>query len=44
MRKAKARAVALRAAEDRQDTVQLWSAGLWVAALVFLLATFDVMH
>jgi hypothetical protein len=44
MRKAVARAVARRANEDEQATVLLWSAALWVAALIFLLATFDVMH
>ena len=44
MRKATARAIAQPASKDQQATVLLWSAGLWLAALIFLLATFDVMH
>ncbi len=44
MKKAIARVVARRMTEEEFDTVALWSAGLWVAALLYLLATFDVMH
>ncbi len=44
MRKATARTIAQSASKDQQAIVLLWSAGLWLAALIFLLATFDVMH
>ncbi len=44
MKKAIARVVARRTSEDELDAVALWSVGLWVAALVYLLATFDVMR
>lgn len=30
--------------EDKLDFVTLWTAGLWVVALIYLLATFDIMH
>lgn len=38
------RAVAQSATESNLDVVALWTAGLWVAALIYLLATFDAMH
>lgn len=39
-----ARAVARHASEDTVDFVALWSVGLWLAALIYLLATLDVLH
>lgn len=44
MKKAIARAVARRATQDQQDVVLLWSAVMWLAALVYLLATFDPLR
>ena len=44
MRKAIAKAVTRQASEDGFDTVALWSVGLWLAALIYLLATFDVLR
>ncbi len=44
MRKAATRAVARRVTENEFDTVALWSAGLWLAALVYLLATLGPFH
>jgi hypothetical protein len=38
------RAVAQSGNENKLDFVALWTAGLWLAALIYLLATFDSMH
>ena len=40
MRKAIARAAVWRAAEQQQNFVALWSAGMWIAALIYLVAAF----
>ena len=42
MKKAIARATVWRAAEQQQKFVALWSAGMWVAALIYLLAAFSI--
>lgn len=44
MKKAIARAVTRRETEDQGDTVLLWSAALWIAALIYLLATFEFVR
>ncbi len=44
MKKAIARVVARHPSEDGVDAVALWSAVLWLAALLYLLATFDLSH
>ncbi|HZD90230.1 MAG TPA: hypothetical protein VE224_09035 [Pseudolabrys sp.] len=44
MREPIAKTIARRAAEGEFDMVALWSAALWVAALLYLLATFDPLH
>jgi len=44
MKKAVTEDVSKRAADDGFDTVALWSAALWLAALLYLLATFDPIH
>ncbi len=41
MKKGIAKVVSLRVSESEIDTVALWSVGLWLAALLYLLATFD---
>jgi hypothetical protein len=44
MKKAITKVVSRQATEDGFDAVVLWSAALWLAALLYLLATFDPIH
>ena len=43
-KKNSARAIALRVTEDHLACASVWSAALWLAALAYLLATFDPLH